>query len=100
DCAERRNAEEQGVGVLRRQQFETVGREANLRNEVSRRKETIGRISAQIERLQREETEAGDQASALQQQLTAAQDQYSGQQIGFAELKKQLAEAEEALARN
>jgi chromosome segregation protein len=94
DCADRRNAEERAIEELRQQQFENVGREAKLRNEVSSRKETISRISAQIERLQREEAEARGETAAFEGQLNTARDEYSGQQTGFGHLKNQLAESE------
>ena len=95
DITERRNTEERVIEHLRQQQFETVGREARLRNEVSSRKETIARVSAQIERLEREEAGAAAETSALDQQLNAARDEYAGQQTGYGELKSHLALAEE-----
>ena len=55
NCAAQRNEEERSIERLRQQQFENVGREAKLRNEVASRRETISRISSQIERLEREE---------------------------------------------
>jgi chromosome segregation protein len=100
ECAERRNAEERAIEVLRQQQFETVGREARLRNEVGSRRDTLTRISAQIERLQREEAGARDEAAALELQLNAAREQYAEQQAGFGELKTQLQLAEESYSRN
>jgi chromosome segregation protein len=100
ECAERRNAEESTIATLRQQQFEIVGREAKLRNEISSRKETIARISAQIDRLQREEFEARELASAFEQQLNDARDAYARQETGFAELKTQLGQAEEECSRN
>jgi chromosome segregation protein len=70
DCAERRNAEERSVGLLRQQQFESVGREASLRNEVSSRKETIAGFRS--DRPARAgETEARDQAAALESNTAA-----------------------------
>jgi chromosome segregation protein len=100
ECAERRNDEERAIEVLRQQQFETVGREARLRNEAGSRRETVTRISAQIERLQREEAEAREQAAALELQLNAAREQYAEQQAGSGELKTQLQLAEESYSRN
>ena len=63
-----------GSNSLRQQQFEIVGREARIRNEVISRREIATRISAQIERLEREEAEARSQTSTLEQQLTAARE--------------------------
>jgi chromosome segregation protein len=100
DCAERRSQEERAIAGLRQQQFEAVGREAKLRNEISSCNETIARISAQIGRLEREEAEASDLVATLEQQLNAVRDEYSGQQAGFGQLKYRLAQAEEAYAKN
>jgi chromosome segregation protein len=97
--ARERNAEERTIENLRQQQFETVGREARLRNEVSSRTETLARITAQMERLGREEAEAERETTDLRSQLTAALEEYTGQQTGFIELKTRLAEAEEAHSR-
>ena len=77
-----------------------MGREARLRNEVGSRRETINRISSQIERLQREEAEAREQAAALELQLNAAREQYAEQQVDFGDLKTQLQLAEESYSRN
>src|SRR5262245_1328408 len=91
---ERRNDEARTVEQLRQQQFEAVGREARIRNEISSRKETIARISAHIERLQREEEDARTQAAEVETRLNAAREEYSGRQAGFAEIKTSLQEAE------
>jgi len=95
DLAERRNSEEQMIQRLRQQQFEAVGREARIKNEISSRRETIGRIAAQAERLGREETEARAQTAELSAQLGAAREEHSGRQVGFGQLKNRLHEAEE-----
>ena len=100
NCADRRNEEERAIELLRQRQFETVGREARIRNEVSSRRDTIARVSAQIERLQREEAEARQQTADFEQQLNAAREEYAGQQAGFADLKVQLQLAEESYAKN
>jgi len=100
DCAEKRNVEEQAIEQLRKEQFDSVGREAKLRNELSSRQESIARISAQIERLGREEAEAREHAAALEQQLNSSRDEYAGQQAGFGELKERLVHAEEACSTN
>src|SRR5262249_14149446 len=52
DVAERRNSENRAIEQLRQQQFEMVGREARLRNEVSSRTELRTRISKNIEKLE------------------------------------------------
>ena len=100
DVSERRNNEERAIEQLREQQFEAVGREAKLRNEVGSRTETITRILAQSERLQREEGEARQETSALEHQLDTAREEYAGQQTGFGELKTRLAQAEEWYSRS
>ena len=83
DCSEQRQAEERAIETLRQQQFEMIGREARVRNELISRRETIGRVSAQIDRLDREEAEAGRYSAEFEQQLSAARDEYSGQQDGL-----------------
>src|SRR5262249_50790612 len=100
DCVQRRDAEERAIETLRQQQFATVGHEAKLRNEISSRKDTIERISAQIGRLEHEEAEARSHAATTEQQLNAAREEYVSQQDGFGLLKYRLAEAEEAYSRN
>jgi chromosome segregation protein len=100
ECVERRNEEERAIAALRQQLFETIGREAKIRNELLSRKETIARVSAQIERLEKEEAQAKDQAAGLEQQLNAARDEYASQQTGFGLLKSQLAQAEQEYSRN
>ena len=99
DRTERRNAEDRMVEQYRQQQFEAVGREARIRNEVSSRKETIVRVTAQIERLEREEAEARTQASDFEGQLNAAREEHSGRQAGFADLKNSLQQGEETYSR-
>src|SRR5205807_9784300 len=91
DAAELRNAENRAIEQLRQQQFEMVGREARLKNEVSSRTEARGRIAGLIEKLEREEADATTEASGLEQQLTSARDEYAGQQTGFGQLKTSLA---------
>ncbi len=100
DIAEKRNTENRTIEQLRQQQFETVGREARLRNEVSSRTEMRARIAAQIERLEREESEARAETSVLDDGLNKARAEYSGQQTDFGRLKLRLAEAEEAHSRD
>src|SRR5262249_9898881 len=94
ECVERRNEEERAIAALPQQLFETIGREAKIRNERLSRKETSARVSAQIERLEREEAEAKHQAAGLEQQLNTAREEYASQQTGFGLLKSQLAQAE------
>ena len=100
DCASRRNEEERNIEGLRQRQFETVGREARIRNEAVSRKDTATRLSAQIDRLGKEEAEARSQTSHLEQQLTEAQNEYAAQQSGFAQLKSRLQQAEESYSQN
>src|SRR5262249_55774819 len=62
--------------------------------------ETISRISAQIERLAREETEGRDQVTTLEEQLIGARGEYAGRQSGFGVLRVQLVDAADAGFRN
>ncbi|HEY2380476.1 MAG TPA: chromosome segregation protein SMC [Terriglobia bacterium] len=100
DCVARRNEEERTIERLRQQQFEMVGREARLRNEVASRRDTIARISGQIDRLQKEEAEAREQEALFEAQLAAAREEYAVQQAGFSQLKTQLQLAEESFSKN
>src|SRR5262249_7231905 len=87
EMTERRGAEDRMVEQFRQQQFEAVGREARIRNEITSRKETITRVTAHIERLRREEADARTQLSAVETRLNAAREEHSGRQAGFAEIK-------------
>jgi chromosome segregation protein len=100
ECGDRRQAEERAIETLRQQQFETVGREARLRNELLSRKETIARVTAQMERLEREETEARDQAVTLEEQLNGARAELASQQAGYEQLGNHLQQANEAYSKN
>ena len=99
EVTEQSSREQQAIEQLRKEQFEIVGSEARIRNEISSRRETINRIAAQVQRLEREENEARAQAAGLERQLNAARDEYSGQRAGFTHLRVRLQESEETLAR-
>jgi len=97
--AESSNSEERAIEQLRGQQFETVGHEARIRNQVSSCKELVGRIRAHVERLEREEATARAQVSDVETQLNAAREEHSGQQAGFGQMKNQLHAAEETYSK-
>src|SRR6266566_2369040 len=97
--AESSNSEERAIEQLRGQQFETVGHEARIRNQVSSCKELVGRIRAHVERLEREEAAARTQVSDVEVQLNAAREEHSGQQAGFGQMKNQLHAAEETYSK-
>ncbi|PYS56151.1 MAG: hypothetical protein DMG13_00805, partial [Acidobacteria bacterium] len=99
NLAESSTAEERAIEQLRGQQFETVGREASIRNQVSSSKELIGRIRAHVERLESEEATARTQVSDVEIQLNTAREEHSGQQAGFDQLKNQLHAAEETYSK-
>ena len=93
---ERRNAEERKIEHFGSSNSKSLAAK-HVRNEISSRKETITRVTCQIDRLQREEAEARAQTAALEHQLTAARDEYSGQQAGFGRTARPaLQEAEQA----
>ncbi len=98
--ADGRRSEELAVASLRDQQFEIVGREARIRNEISSRTEMASRLAAQVQRLQREEADATAATREMEQQLNSAREEYSGQQAGFVQLKADLESAEQQFARN
>jgi len=92
-----RNAEEHAIEQLRKTQFEVVGREGRIHNEIQSRKEMISRIVSQVTRLKREEEEATSQSAELELQLNATKDEHSGQQAGFTQLKGRFKETDSAL---
>jgi chromosome segregation protein len=94
-----RSSEEMAIDQLRRQQFEIVGNEARIGNEVNTRKEMIRRSLAQIERLENEAAEALAAASTIEQELFAARNEHAGYESGMANLRSQLAETETECAR-
>jgi chromosome segregation protein len=96
---EEKAAEERAVADLRREQFEIVGREARIGNEISSRNEMIQRLAAQIERLEREVTEGMAAATRIQEQLTAARNEHSDHEAGMTFLRDQLAAAEASCTR-
>ena len=89
-----RSSEERAIAELRRQQFEVVGNEARIGNEIGSRREMIQRLLAQIERLEQEAAEAFAAASTIEQDLVAARNQHSGYESGMAQLRLQLTETE------
>lgn len=96
ELAQRRQTEVQTIEQLRRKQFELVGLEARLHNEIGSRKEIVARISAQVQRLEREETESRAASEELEEQLKAASHEHSGQRAGFTQLRERIAEVEQA----
>ena len=97
DLNARRDAEERAIGEQRKRQFDAVGNEARIRNEIISRQDMIQRISAQSQRLEREAGEARDAGAHIQEQLTAAREEHSVRETGMTHLKRRLAEAEQTL---
>jgi chromosome segregation protein len=91
---EERAAEERAISDLRRQQFEVVGNEARIGNEIASRREMIQRLMSQIERLEREAAEALEAASQIQVQLESARNEHSGYEIGMRRLRSELSATE------
>ena len=94
-----RQAEEQFIEQLRRQQIELVAEEARIRNEITSRGELIQRLSMQIERLEREASEVHELIERIGQQLTAARDEHLEHQSGMSQLRTRLAETEQECIR-
>jgi chromosome segregation protein len=94
DLNEERAGEERAIAALRRQQFEVVGSEARIGNEIESRKEMILRLISQIERLEREAAEALDAASAVEAQLESARNEHSGYEVGMKRLRSELSATE------
>ena len=91
---EERTGEERAIAGLRRQQFEVVGSEARIGNEIASRRELIQRLMSQIERLEREVSEALDAASAVQAQLESARNEHSDYEVGMKRLRSELSATE------
>ena len=91
---EERAGEERAIADLRRQQFEVVGNEARIGNEIASRREMIQRLMSQIERLEREAAEAVDAATAVQAQLESARNEHSGYEVGMKRLRSELSATE------
>jgi chromosome segregation protein len=96
---ERRTAEERAIEGMRRQQFDIVGREARINNEINSRKETINRIASQVARLDREETEAQAISEKLETDLNQAREAHAQHQASFVSLKTELGDTEQTLAK-
>ena len=90
-----RQAEEQSIEQLRRQQIEMVATEARFRNEITSRGELIQRLAMQIERLEREASEVHELIERIGQQLTAARDEHLEHQSGMSQLRTRLTETEQ-----
>jgi chromosome segregation protein len=91
---EARAAEERAIADLRRQQFEVVGNEARIGNEIASRREMIQRLSSQLERLEREVAEALESASQVQLQLESARNEHFGYEVGMRRLRSELSATE------
>src|SRR6185295_9815045 len=89
-----RSSEELAIEQLRRQQFEIVGNEARIGNEIGSRREMIRRLLNQIERLEREAAEALTAAAGIEEALASARNEHAGYESGMASLRTQLTETE------
>ena len=89
-----RAAEERAIGDLRRQQFEVIGNEARIGNEITSRKEMVQRLLSQIDRLEREAAEVLDGASRINEQLISARNEHAGYEEGMTRLRSELSAAE------
>jgi chromosome segregation protein len=97
---ESRAEEERAMAALRDKQFEIVGLEARLRNEIASREEMVRRLAMQVERMEREEQEASTATRELEGQLHNAREDHSGQRAEFVQLKNDLETADEQFSRN
>jgi chromosome segregation protein len=89
-----RSSEEVAIEQLRRQQFEIVGNEARIGNEIGTRTEMMRRLLSQIERLEHEAAEALEAAARIEEDLASARNEHSGYESGMAALRGQLAQTE------
>jgi chromosome segregation protein len=97
--SEERAAEERAIGDLRRQQFDVIGNEARIGNEITSRKEMIQRLMGQIERLEREVADVLDGASRINEQLVFARSEHSGYEASMTRLRSELSATELECAR-
>jgi chromosome segregation protein len=95
---EERAGEERAIGELRRQQFEVIGNEARIGNEITSRREMIQRILAQIDRLEREAAVVLEFASRINEEVASARNEHLDYKAGMMRLQTQLAAAEEECA--
>ena len=106
----RRSDEEAAIEGLRNQRFSTVGKEAQIRNELSSRAEMIERLDAQSHRVEAEERQARSAAEGCRSRLRTVELEQSSRQSEIRQLiderqsaereydslKLQLAEAQQA----
>jgi chromosome segregation protein len=91
---ERSVAEERAVDGLRKRQFEAVGLEARIRNEIAGREEMMRRLDAETARLEREAQEARLAATRLEEALAELEAERVGHESGMSALKSRLSETE------
>ncbi len=89
-----RLSEERAIEQLRRLQFEIVGNEARIGNEITSRTEMVRRLLTQIERLEQEAAGAVIAGADIERDLFAARGEHSGYEAGMASLRAQLAGTE------
>ena len=91
---QRRNAIEEVIEDLRNRRFDIVGREAEIGNELSGKKELNRRLDRQVERVQGEEEEALVASQRWREKLEAAEAEHSSRQseIGKLALERDSAE--------
>ena len=88
----RRRDEEHAIGELRDRQFEVVGREAQIGNELSSRAELLRRLNAQVSHVRDEEHEALDTEEGCIAKLQASELERSTRQSEIGNLSRERSE--------
>ncbi len=90
----RRADEEQSIQNLRSQQFEVVGREAQITNELSGREEMLRRLDSQLARVRAEEDGARKLAAGCSEKLGAAELEQSSRRVAIDRMVDEKTRAE------
>ncbi len=90
----RRADEERSIEGLRKQQFEIVGREAQITNELSGREEMLRRLDSQLARVKAEADGARTLAAGCREKLQSAELEQSSRRAAIDRLVEEKARAE------
>ncbi len=97
DLSTRRKDEERSIAEFRERQFEVVGREAQIGNEFSSRRELLRRLDAQASHVRAEEQEARDTEEGCLAKLQAAELERSTRQSEIGHLARERSETRQSL---
>jgi chromosome segregation protein len=89
-----RSDEERSIQALRNQQFEIVGQEARITNELSGREEMLRRLESQVIRVQSEEQAAKKLAADCREKMQAAEVEQASRRATIARLVDEKSRAD------